>query len=87
MNINLQIEQILLDDFNLSYQERLQLQTAVEAELSRLLTTNRLPSHLQTGGSIPSLSVPIHSSETSSSAQIAPQIAQSIYQGINGRHA
>ncbi len=85
MNINLQIEQILLEDFNLSSWERLQLQANVESELSQLLTTNGLPAHLQNGGTIPTLPVAIHSSGTQNPAQMGAQIAQSIYQGINGK--
>lgn len=85
MNINLQIEQILLEDIDLSYRERLHLQATVEAELSQLLTARGLPPHLQNGGTIPSLPGPIHISDNSNPAQMGSQIAQSIYQGIHGK--
>ena len=85
MNINLQIEQILLEDIDLSYGERLYLQAAVEAELSQLLTAKGLPPHLQNGGIVPSIPAHINIPENPNPTHMGQQIAQSIYQGINGR--
>jgi hypothetical protein len=84
MDINLQIEQILLEDIDLSYGERLRLQAAVEAELSRLLTTHELPPHLQAGIAIPRISANLDLPEKPNPAHLGKQVAQSIYQNING---
>lgn len=86
MDINLQIEQILLEDFDLSYSERLHLQAVVEAELSQLLTANGLPSHLQNEIEIPRLSTNLDLPEHPNSTHMGKQIAQSIYQNMSGSH-
>lgn len=83
MNINLQIEQILLEGVDLSYRERLQLQAAVEGELSQMVIAKGLPPHLQQGGKIPALPLSMNFSDNSTPAQMGSQIARSIYQGIN----
>jgi hypothetical protein len=84
MVINLQIEQLLLEDIDLSYGERLRLQAMVAAELSQLLTAKGLPPHLQNGGTIHNLPAHINILENPNPTQMGRQIAQSIYQGING---
>ena len=86
MNINLLIEQILLEDIDLSYGERLRLQSSVESELSQLLTANGLAARLQ-GGTIPTLSVSIDSSARPNPILMGSQIAQSIYQSISEKVA
>lgn len=86
MNIDLQIEQLLLEDINLSYGERLRLQAEVETELSQLLTTKGLPPHLQNGGTIPKIPTQIDIPEKPNLAQMGQQIAQFIYQGIQSNH-
>lgn len=85
MNINLQIEQILLEDIDLSYGERLHLQAAVEAELSRLLTVNGLPPHLQNGGAIPRIPTHIDLPKNTNPTRMGQHIAQSVYQNISGQ--
>jgi hypothetical protein len=82
MDINLQIEQILLEDIDLSYGERLRLQVEVEAELSQLFTAHGLPSHLQNGGMIPRISANLDLPEKPTPAHMGKQIAQSIYHNI-----
>jgi hypothetical protein len=83
MKINLQIEKIILEDIHLSPSQRRQLQAALEAELSRLVTENGLPPHFQSGVAIPSLPVNLSSSSNTNPTQMGQQIAQSIYGGFS----
>jgi hypothetical protein len=82
MNINLQIEQILLEDIDLSYGERLRLQAEVEAELTQLITANGLPPQFQNGAAIPRISANLDLPEKLDPAHMGKQIAQSIYENI-----
>lgn len=84
MDINLNIEQILLDNIDLTYGERLRLQTAVETELSQLLTANGLPPHLQNGIAIPKVSANLDLPEKPNPTHLGQQIAQSVYQNMSG---
>lgn len=52
MNINLRIERLVLDGISPSPGERLMLRAAVEAELTRLLTSGGLSDELQSGGAL-----------------------------------
>jgi hypothetical protein len=83
MNINLQIERLILEGVDLSPRQRRQLQAAVEAELSRLLSENGLPPSLQNGGTIPKLPASLNVTQNSNPTQMGEQIAQSIYGGLN----
>jgi|LakMenEpi03Aug12_release.lakeMendotaPanAssembly.Ray.scaffolds.fasta_scaffold2101484_1 hypothetical protein len=85
MDINLEIDQILLENFDLSYSQRLQLQAAVEAELSQLLTPDGLPSYLQNRVEIPRISTRLELTENSNPVHMGKQIAQSIYHHISGK--
>ena len=83
MNINLHIERLILDGLPLERNQGLHVQTAIEAELTRLLTENGLASGLQTGGAMPSIQANVlQLTPGSSPTQMGTQIAQSVYSGI-----
>ncbi len=83
MNINLHIERLILDGLPLEAKHRSTLQTEIETELARLLTKNTLAANRQTGGAVPSVHADdIQLTTQSNPAQLARQIAGSIYGGI-----
>jgi hypothetical protein len=83
MNINLHIERLILDGLSLEAKDSAAFRTAVEVELTRLLTQNNDPANWQTGGAVPSLRADaIQLTAESSPAQISQQIAGSIYGSI-----
>jgi hypothetical protein len=53
MNINLHIDRLILDGLDLDHAERPLLQTAVQTELSRLLTAGGLTNEITNAGAIP----------------------------------
>ncbi|MBD1823646.1 hypothetical protein H6F51_14250 [Cyanobacteria bacterium FACHB-DQ100] len=79
MNINLHIDRLILEDVDLSPSERLRLQGAIEAELSRLLTIKGSSSRWGSNNWIPKLSIHLDQTTTTNSVQLAHEIAQSIY--------
>ena len=83
MNINIQIERLILEGVSLPRSQRIQLQAAVEAELSRLFLENGLPPSLKNGGTISKLPANINVTKTIDPTQMGQQIAQSIYGGLN----
>lgn len=83
MNINIQIERLILEGVDVSPSQRVRLQAAIEAELSRLVTVNGLPSHLQAGGTIPKLPANLSLTNTTNPMQLGQEIAQAIYGGMN----
>jgi hypothetical protein len=86
MNINLHIEQLILDGLPIESHQASQVQAAVEAELTRLLTENGLSSHLQLGGALPILKAnEIPLAPGNSPAQMGTQVAQSVYSGIGNK--
>ena len=82
MNINLQIERIILDGIDIPRSLRPRLQAALETELSRLLSENGLPLHLQSGGAIPDLPATVNVTKGAKPEEMGMQIAQSVYKGI-----
>ena len=82
MNINLQIDRLILEEIDLSPSQRALLQTTVESELSRLLTTNGIPQHLAEGGNIPKLSTKIDLKNNMNPRQMGQGIAKSIYRDM-----
>ncbi len=82
MNLNLQIDRLILEDIDLSLRQRRQLQAAIETELSRLLSENGIPPHLQNGGTIPKLPINLSPSPAAQPTQMGQQIAQTIYGGL-----
>lgn len=82
-DIHLHIERLVLDGLPLERSQGPQVQTAVEAELGRLLAEHGLAAGLQAGGASPSVAVAgIHLAPGSSPAHLGRQIAQSVFGGI-----
>lgn len=85
-NIQLRIDRLVLDGFNLNPRERQQLQASIEAELGRLLGAQGLHPGLEQGLAVPALAAPpiqlaaLHSG--ASTEQLGQQIAASVYGGI-----
>jgi hypothetical protein len=85
MNLNIHIERLILDGVALPQSQRLLVQAAAEAELTRLLAADGLAAHLLAGGSF--LSLPGGSIQLSSNENpgaLGQQIAQAVYSGIGG---
>jgi len=83
MTINLHIDRLILDGLPMPHSQRPLLQAAVEAELTRLLTTDGLSPGLSAGGAIPHLPASsLQLPHDNSPAQLGRQIAQSVYGGI-----
>lgn len=83
MNINVHIERLILEGLPMAHNQRLLLQTAVEAELARLLAADGLASALLSGGAVPH--VPAGSIQLTSEGDptvLGQQIAQAVYRGI-----
>ncbi|CAG0930528.1 hypothetical protein TFLX_01804 [Thermoflexales bacterium] len=82
-DIHLHIERLILDGLPLERSQGPQVQAAVEAELSRLLTTSGIGAQFQAGGAVPSVRAPaLQLADNSSSTQLGQQIAQSVYSGL-----
>lgn len=84
MNINLHIERLILEDLPLSRAQGPQVQTAVEAELSRLLTQSGIGGNLANGGalrSVPASTIEI--APQSDATTLGNQIAGAVYGGLN----
>ena len=83
MNINLHIERLILDGVDIAPGQRHLLQGAVEAELTRLLTTGGLSPDLVGGVAVPRISAGNMQLRAGNNAtQLGQQIAQSVYGGI-----
>jgi hypothetical protein len=83
MNIQVHIERLVLDGIEIAYDARPLLQTAVQAELTRLLTTNGLSANLQTGGARPAIYAQPIQLSGSNPTHLGRQIAQAVYGGMN----
>jgi hypothetical protein len=82
MNIDLQIEQLNLTGVNLTPRQRQELKAALEAELSRLLTSSDI-SRRQANIALPSIPIKVDAGGAKNPTQLGQQIAQSIYGGLN----
>ena len=83
MNIQLHIERLILDGVTLGPGQRVLVQAAVEAELTRLLAANGLDPTLATGGALPRVQAnSIHLAAPSQPANLGNQIAGAVYSGI-----
>jgi len=83
MNINLHIERLVLNGLEIAPEQRPVLQSAVETELSRLLTEGGLSPRLAQGIAVPRLSAQdIQTTDANNPTQLGHQIAQSVYRGI-----
>jgi 2-hydroxychromene-2-carboxylate isomerase len=80
--IEFHIEELLLRD--VPYEQRNRIATAVETELTRLVTEHGLPPEFATGGMIPHMSLEhIMIAAQTKPGIIGTQIAQQIYQALH----
>ena len=83
MKINVQIERLILDGFDIAQNQRSALRAAVESELARLLAVNGLNQELTAGGALPSLdAASIQIRNDNNPERFGSQIAQAVYKGI-----
>ena len=83
MSINVHIERLVLDGLPVARHQAPLIQTAVEAELARLLIADGLAPALKSGGATPSVQAPgIQFTSDSSPAELGQQIARAVYGGI-----
>jgi hypothetical protein len=82
MNINLHIERLVLDGLPVERNQASSIQTAVEAELTRLLSENGLAADLQSGGMLSNIHANGIQLAGSNPVNMGTQIAQSVYGGI-----
>jgi hypothetical protein len=83
VNVNVYIERLVLDGVNIRPGQGALVKTAVEAELSRLLTNGGLATGLEAGGALSSVRAnSFQISEDSNPSQLGKQIARSVYGGI-----
>jgi hypothetical protein len=81
MNINLHIERLVLDGLPVASDQSHLVQAAVETELTRLFTEQRLI--LSSAGAVPHLSAePIQLAHGSKPSSLGHQIAQAIYRSL-----
>jgi hypothetical protein len=84
MNINLQIKRLILDGVSLPHHQRPVLQSAVEAELARLLADGALAPELLASRRLASAGAgSIEISADSEPGSLGRQIAQALHQGIS----
>lgn len=83
MNIRLHIERLVLDGSYVSPADGPRVQTAIEAELMRLLATGGMNSGLQAGMAFPSIRVgDMQFTSDISPTQLGQQIANALYRGL-----
>jgi len=83
MKINIHIERLVLDGVEIARRDRPLLQSAVEAELARLITTGGLAPDLMSGGAMPRVTAgDLQMTGDNDPARLGHQIAQSVYGGI-----
>jgi hypothetical protein len=83
VNIKLHIERLILEGLAIVPGQYAEIQTAVEAELTRLLAAKGVRADLQSGGAIPSLrGGAINVSNESNPMHLGNQIAKSVHGGI-----
>ena len=83
MKINIHIDRLVLDGFDLSRSQRPLMQEAFEHELARLLMRDGLTSELASDVRLPSLQVPpVHVDNTNNPHSFGQQVAQAVHKGI-----
>lgn len=83
MNITLHIDRLVLEGFSLSAQERQLLETAVSAELTRLLAVNGLGEQWMTGTAVSAIRASsIQLTNQNTPVQLGSQIAQAVYREL-----
>ena len=83
MNVNLNIERLVLEGFQLRPGEHALVGAAIERELSRLLSERGVSPQLLSGGALPRLDagdMRLNGGETP--RQVGKQIARALYGGI-----
>jgi hypothetical protein len=86
MNIRLQIERLVLEGLPVTSAQGPLVKSAIEAELTRLLTARGLSQELRAGGAVPRVSATAFQvSSPNAPATIGRQIAHSVYGGIGTR--
>ena len=83
MKINIQIDRLVLDGFDLSRSQRPLMQAAFETELARLLVRDGLSNELVSDVRLLSLQVPtIQLDNTNNPNAFGEQVAQAVHKGI-----
>ena len=83
MNITLHIERLIVEGLDLPQRQRGVLQTALEAELGRLLAQGEIGTHLAQGGAVPRLAAPaIQLRANTDPTVLGTSIAQAVYSSI-----
>jgi len=83
MNITLHIERLIVEGLDLPQRQRGVLQTALEAELGRLLAQGEIGTHLAQGGAVPRLAAPaIQLPAHADPTVLGASIAQAVYGSI-----
>ena len=83
MKINISIERLILDGISIPHHQRPSLQSAVEAELARLIEVGGLSPSLMSGGATPGLEAgEMRLPSDGNPARLGRQIALSVYAGI-----
>ncbi|HKG15258.1 MAG TPA: hypothetical protein VKB12_18180 [Pyrinomonadaceae bacterium] len=83
MNVNLNIERLVLEGFQLRPGEHMLVRAAVERELSRLITERGVSPQLLSGGALPRLDAgDMRLNGGESPKQVGAQIARALYGGI-----
>lgn len=83
MKINLHIDRLVLEGIDLPHAQRPVLQTAVEAELGRLLAEGGIGADLAGGGAVPSVRASgFEMGADGNPDQLGTRIARSVYGGI-----
>ncbi len=80
MNVNLHIEQLILDGFDLSRRERDMVETAVVTELTHLLTSEGLPSSWHSEASLSGQAIQL--TVNTPPNQLGQQIAHTVYKSL-----
>jgi hypothetical protein len=83
MNIQVSIERLILHGIEVADDERLLLQTAVQAELTRLLMAHGPAANLQAGGTYPAIHTDAIQVTGDNPTHLGRQIAQAVYGGIS----
>jgi len=83
LNVNLNIERLVLEGFQLRPGEHMLVRAAVERELSRLITERGVSPQLLSGGALPRLDAgDMRLNGGESPKQVGAQIARALYGGI-----
>lgn len=83
MKINIEIDRLVLDGFDLARNQRPLLQAAFERELGRLLVRDGLSNELSSGVRLPSINLPtIQIENTNNADAFGEQVAQAVHRGI-----